>query len=354
MQGLNPLTVSVIILNFNGARFVSDCIQSILLQTVTPHQIIFCDDASQDNSIEVASSFRNISIVSQPLNIGPLHNAIAGISRSICDILFFIDSDDLWEIDKIEQCLRLYRSNPLVILASHGHTHVNESNNELPINDATHRNIAEINKLTTDISHRSELYKESILLRKGGFWLGSAYSFRRSALDLDKFSCLVENIPSSRLAYADLVLAPYIVYTNPHGLVTYSSDTLLRYRRHYSNATPETDNVNTKLSTITRIRQTNACTLSIFTALQSADASLSVVTRRYRDIEMDYDYLTSIYLGRRLHSILSFFLLLKYFFTEKKLIKESVRCTLLLLFGPTTLCRLQHRRQVKTLGTPAL
>jgi glycosyltransferase involved in cell wall biosynthesis len=350
MQSRNTLTVSVVILNYNGARFASDCIHSIFSQTVTPDQILFCDDASQDNSIEVASSFSNMSIVAQALNIGPLYNLIAGISRSSGDILFFIDSDDTWEPDKIEQTLCLYRSNPLVMLTSHDHIHVDASNNELPINDATHRNIAHIKHLTTDMAHRSDYYKESILFRKGGFWLGSAYSFRRSALDPAKFFALVDNIPSARFAYGDLVLAPYLVYTNPHGLVAYSSHTLLRYRRHYSNATPETSNVNTKLATISRIRHTNSCTLSLFTALQSVDATLSIVTRRYRDIEKEYDYLTAIYSGWRLRAILSFFLLLKYFLGEKKLVKESVRCILLLLFGPVILCRLQHRRQVKTLG----
>ena len=350
MQTPTPLTVSVIIVNYNGAGFLTDCIQSIFSQTVEPDQIIFCDDASHDESIEIASSFENITIVSQSVNIGPLHNVIAGIAKSFGDILLFIDSDDVWEIDKIEKTVRLFRSHPLVILASHGHIHVDAGNKALPIHDATHRNITEINNLTTNIFSRSELYRQSIVFRKGGFWLGSAYSFRRSALDLAKLLSLLDNIPSSRDAYGDLVIAPYLVFTNPYGLVAYSPDILLRYRRHYSSSTPVTGNVTTKLNTIRRIRQTNACTLSLFTTLQPLDASLTAVICRYQDIEKDYDYLETIYSGHKLLAAHRLLNLVPYFRAEKRLVKELVRCTLLLLFGPLTLCRLQHRRQVKLLG----
>ena len=353
MQTPDRLTVSVVILNYNNGPFLFDCIQSVVAQTVAPDEVFFCDDASHDNSIDIASSFSNLSIVFQAVNVGPLYNAISGISRSSSDILLFIDSDDIWEPTKIEDTLRLFNSNPEVFLVSHGHIHVDSSNHELPITDATHRNLAHINQLTTDLLQRSNLYKNSILFRKGGFWLGSAYSFRRSALDLSAFCSLMHNIPSSRHAYCDLVLAPYLVHSNPHGLVACSSKPLLRYRRHFSNSPPETGSPSTRLKMISMIRQTNTCTLSLFSALESSGRSLHSITRRYQEIDNYYEYLVSIYSGQRLKAIQNFFHLFKYFLSEQTLVKESIRVALFTLFGPHVLCRLQYKRQQEILGAQA-
>ena len=44
--------VSVIIVNFNGKRFLQDCLSSLLKQTYPPFEVILVDNASHDGSVE--------------------------------------------------------------------------------------------------------------------------------------------------------------------------------------------------------------------------------------------------------------------------------------------------------------
>lgn len=335
---------SVIILNYNSACFVADSIQSVLDQTKPPDEIIFCDDASTDNSVDIVRSFPGITLLSQPKNVGPLQNAISGINRSTGDILLFLDSDDIWEHTKIEVSLQMFNTSNDVFLVSHSHVHVNRSNQPINVTDSTHLNILSIKHSSADLCKRSSLYKHSILYRKGGFWLGSAYSFKRSCIDIEAITTLLTSIPSSRYAYADLVIAPYLIYTNPALSVSFSDLPLLRYRRHLSNATPETSNPETKLKSLRRIRQTNQCTLSLFSLLHRTDPSLSRVVTRYRLLEIEYDYLEALYSQNRLHTLKLFVSLIPLFVSETTLLKESLRLFLSIVFGPYVLCKLQHSR----------
>lgn len=52
----NPL-VSIIIPFFNGSKFISKSIQSVLNQTLSDWEIILINDASTDNSPHIASNF---------------------------------------------------------------------------------------------------------------------------------------------------------------------------------------------------------------------------------------------------------------------------------------------------------
>ena len=45
------ILVSVIIANYNNAKFIKDCIKSVKKQTYTNIEIIFFDDCSHDNSL---------------------------------------------------------------------------------------------------------------------------------------------------------------------------------------------------------------------------------------------------------------------------------------------------------------
>ena len=53
----NP-KVSIIIVNYNNAKFLSKCINSVLRQSYKRKEIIVVDDNSQDNTIEVLKKFK--------------------------------------------------------------------------------------------------------------------------------------------------------------------------------------------------------------------------------------------------------------------------------------------------------
>ena len=65
------MNVSVIVINFNNAKYIDKCIRSILSQSYKELEIIFVDDNSSDNSLSIVRKYKNkIKIVKKLKKIG--------------------------------------------------------------------------------------------------------------------------------------------------------------------------------------------------------------------------------------------------------------------------------------------
>jgi glycosyltransferase involved in cell wall biosynthesis len=109
------MTCSVLVNNYNYARYVCEAVNSILGQSVVPDEIIIVDDGSTDGSPELLhDQFGHIPCVKiiTGENKGQLASLNKGFLHSRGDIVFFLDSDDLYEKDYIETALSFYRMNP--------------------------------------------------------------------------------------------------------------------------------------------------------------------------------------------------------------------------------------------------
>ncbi len=51
--------VSIITPSFNSARFIEECILSVISQTYINWEMLIVDDCSQDNSVNIISKFSN-------------------------------------------------------------------------------------------------------------------------------------------------------------------------------------------------------------------------------------------------------------------------------------------------------
>ena len=95
--------VSVIINCHNGAAYLEEAINSVFSQTFTDWEIIFFNNASTDNSEEIASSFGNkVTIFNSEelLNLG--HARAEAVNLSNGEWITFLDTDDLWVRNKLE------------------------------------------------------------------------------------------------------------------------------------------------------------------------------------------------------------------------------------------------------------
>lgn len=87
-------TLSVIVTNFNYARYLPVAIDSALGQS-EPVQVIVVDDFSTDTSREVIASYGSrIDAVLQPENRGHGAGFNAGFARATGDLVMFLDADD--------------------------------------------------------------------------------------------------------------------------------------------------------------------------------------------------------------------------------------------------------------------
>ncbi len=81
---------------YNNARFIKFTMDSILSQQYSNFEIIFVDDGSSDDSIQIARNYNDPRIVVfKQDNRGQSHAANVGYSLSSGDLIKFFDSDDV-------------------------------------------------------------------------------------------------------------------------------------------------------------------------------------------------------------------------------------------------------------------
>lgn len=90
---LNP-KVSIIIVNWNGRPFLQECLTALKGQTYHNFEIIFVDNASNDNSIVyIRESFPEVKIIGLQNNLGFTGGNIAGLDAARGDYICLLNSD---------------------------------------------------------------------------------------------------------------------------------------------------------------------------------------------------------------------------------------------------------------------
>jgi glycosyltransferase involved in cell wall biosynthesis len=110
------VTVAVVIPLFNHAAYIGDALRSLLVQTRPPDRIIVIDDGSSDGSLEAARTAAagnpRVTLLGQP-NAGAHHTLNRAIALAAgADFIGILNSDDLYEPQRIESCLRCLELHP--------------------------------------------------------------------------------------------------------------------------------------------------------------------------------------------------------------------------------------------------
>lgn len=110
---LTKTTVSLIIPCYNYGHLAAEAIESALMQTYPPDEILFIDDASSDNSLEVARRYEpHIRIVANEKNLGVVENFRKAISMTNGDYIVFLGADNRFRSDYVEQSKAILDANP--------------------------------------------------------------------------------------------------------------------------------------------------------------------------------------------------------------------------------------------------
>jgi glycosyltransferase involved in cell wall biosynthesis len=102
--------VSVIIPCYNGETYLAQAIESALMQTYQPVEIIVVDDGSTDNSPAIAQQYPVQYLRQQNRGLTPTRNL--GIQQSKGDYLVFLDADDRIRPEAIEAGLSVMLERP--------------------------------------------------------------------------------------------------------------------------------------------------------------------------------------------------------------------------------------------------
>ena len=105
---VNP-NIDIIISNFNKGKYLKECLDSIFKQTYKYWKIYLVDDCSNDNSQEILNKYEkldNIKIFRLKKNQGPSYCRNLGIKESKSEFIAFMDSDDFWPENKLENQIK--------------------------------------------------------------------------------------------------------------------------------------------------------------------------------------------------------------------------------------------------------
>jgi len=105
MMEKQPL-VSVIMPCYNGEKFISNAIESVLNQTYQNWELIVVDDGSTDNSKDIIRKYttinNKITLTEHKCNKGIAKTKNAGIANARGKYIAFLDQDDIWLNSKLE------------------------------------------------------------------------------------------------------------------------------------------------------------------------------------------------------------------------------------------------------------
>lgn len=336
------MKLSVVVLLYNLEAYIGAAIRSVVDQTRPADEIIVVDDASTDGSAAVVQGFgARVRYERLPENVGALSAALAGVRMATGDVVAMLDGDDLWAPNKLAVVEREFAADERLVLLSHDHVRADGEGVPTGERDETHRNIARILAAHPDAEGRSAAFRDTILAQKG-FWLGSAYAFRRAAFDADRFAAqLGELAPDTvRAAYLDLSLAPFLVLTRPEGHVGYAGDTHFLYRVHHGGSLAGDGKVEGAIRAVAKGRRINRLILHL---LERNGASEEYRARRRLLIE-EYDYLEALYRRRAVRGLRLWGRLAAKRWDRHALVRETVRTAGVLLLGPARFLRMKHRR----------
>ena len=110
--------ISVIIPNYNYANFLGEAIESVLKQTYQNFEIFVVDNESSDDSIIVASKYEEFITIVRKQHGGVSSARNLGFSLAKGSYICFLDSDDTWVEDKLEQQMKVALSSQAEIVYS--------------------------------------------------------------------------------------------------------------------------------------------------------------------------------------------------------------------------------------------
>lgn len=110
-------TVSVIIANKNGEKFLKRCLDSILLE-IGNYELIVVDDGSTDGSLCLLNKFfgknRKVSIVDLGKNVGASKTRNVGVKKSLGKYFVFLDADTKIKPGWYRETIRFFEKNRTV------------------------------------------------------------------------------------------------------------------------------------------------------------------------------------------------------------------------------------------------
>lgn len=122
------MKISIAMAVYNGEKFISQQIESILCQLNADDELVISYDNSSDNTLNIINSIKDcdqrvkVYVNKNPGVFGNFDNAI---SKTTGDIIFISDQDDVWDRNKVETVLSHFNDDVDIVI--HNGVHIDEN-----------------------------------------------------------------------------------------------------------------------------------------------------------------------------------------------------------------------------------
>ena len=117
MSQIKKPIASIIIVNYNNAKYLKKSLNSAIKQSFKNKEIIVVDDISNDNSLKILEKYKKkikFYINKKKTNIGSynqINSYYNGILKSKGKYLFLLDSDDYFKENKVEEIIKKFNES---------------------------------------------------------------------------------------------------------------------------------------------------------------------------------------------------------------------------------------------------
>ena len=103
----------VVITAYNCERFIENTLSSVFSQTLTPKEVVVVDDNSRDRTYQILqrlkSKYKNLKVLRNEKNLERSLSRNGGAEALSTDIVCFLDCDDLWGENYLEEVSKLFQ-----------------------------------------------------------------------------------------------------------------------------------------------------------------------------------------------------------------------------------------------------
>ena len=118
----NDPLATVLIVNYNNSNCIDQCLKSVINQNYKKIEIIVVDDNSSDNSLEILNRYTDqIKLIKKKKKTGlgffdQMSSYYEGFKESKGEIIFFLDSDDYFHLDKVSIVMNEFYQNEKIMV----------------------------------------------------------------------------------------------------------------------------------------------------------------------------------------------------------------------------------------------
>ena len=304
MENKNP-TVAVVVATYNGATYLPAQLESIVQQTYKPSQIIIVDDASLDDTLQVANNFAahhpEVMVVQNETRLGYIKNFEKGMLLANANYIALSDQDDIWMPNKIEVLIHAIGDQML----AYSDSELIDANGQL------------LNQKMSSIKNQLA-YHTPIMYAIGAWAPGHALLFKKELVD--------KAAPFPTLVTHDFWLG---FVATCYSKVVYVNEPLVHYRQHTQNAIGA-DTTKNKSASLTmaqkkqkararmellynKVKEAGHQHAGVFEKINNSYASFSLINN-YNRAKLFFDYRGLILAYKKKSALLKVLFAVKMFF----------------------------------------